>query len=368
MSPNSSQIKKNRNNEGIPKSHSINSLVGARLFLFAEIIIILVIQYIIYFIIISLSKINLNSSSVNDSILIYYVFPLIALILGVYISLIVFQHIFKGRYTFPSPENKTPLFEVFSIFKITKKNLKFQLIYFILILFLVFIPLDFIGYLIPGVLDFSVNALLQNENGISPSQLFFTETNYFYFLLYSVIVYLIVAFREEFFFRIVSISRGRRYIGDSSAVFLFAFAFGLSHLIYIVTSSNFSRDISSALVWGVSAYIIALITGIFFIKKRYFYPLWGAHAFNNIISATTLYLYQFKSIPFKNIALFVYIPCICITIILIIVFRNTINSSFSQFRKTIKNYAKENKGFVFYMILFDIGIAIIIFFFSLFFF
>jgi len=345
-----------------------NNLIKARLFLFLEISIILIIQVSIYMCLVYSFRIDTENISILKSIILYYLFPLISLIFGVILSLLLIKILFKDRQLISSYEDKTPLNDLLSCFKISKNNLKYQFIYMVLLLFLIYIPLDFIGYSIPGVLDFSVKALIENEEGISQSQIFFTETELKFFIFYSVIVYMIVAFREELLFRVVFISRSRHYIGNYSSVLLFSMVFGLSHLIYIVVSENFKQDILPTIIWGISAYIIGLIAGTFFIKKRYFYPLLEAHTFNNVISATALYLYHFKNITFNIISQYIYFPLLSISLLLLIIYRRSVKSALAHIKIIIKSYKKENKNNFKIMILFDIAFAIFIFILILFFF
>jgi membrane protease YdiL (CAAX protease family) len=219
-----------------------------------------------------------------DVITLYYIEPLLTLVLGSIIGLLVINLLFKDKQINPLNKEISPVIDVYSSFKVTKSNFKYQILYTVLLLFLVYIPLDFLGYCIPGVLDFSINSFSN-----SVSVFLFIEPQYTSFIGFAIIMYICVAFKEELLFRAISISRGRRYIGNYSSVFLFSFSFAMSHFAYLLISDNLLRDLIPALTWGISAFIIGLAMGTFYIKKRYIIPLILAHAINNIISATTLW-------------------------------------------------------------------------------
>ena len=142
----------------------------------------------------------------------------------------------------------------------------------------------------------------------------------------------------------------------------------LGHDVYIITSDNIASDLLPALIWGFSAFIVGLAAGTFLIKKRYLLPLIGAHALNNIISATALWLYGIKSIPFKNIAIYLYAPMLICSFILLIVFRKKVKYALSKFFRIPKFYSEESDKKGLRTLLFDIGLGLMIFFLSFLFF
>jgi hypothetical protein len=101
--------------------------------------------------------------------------------------------------------------------------------------------------------------------------------------------------------------------------------------------------------------------GTFFIKKRYIIPLILSHAINNVISATTLWLYNAKSIPFISITLYLYLPLFLVSALLFIVFKKHIKSGLQSFKSIGKEYLNESGSSKITTIFIDIILGIVLF-------
>lgn len=334
----------------------VKTLLIGRAILFFEIMIILLFNFLLYLILNAFFRIDPESTEPMDVITLYYIEPLGTLIIGSILGLFVINILFKDKQINPSNKDIPPIVDVYSCFKVTKSNFKYQILYTALLLFLVYIPLDFLGYCIPGVLDFSIGSFSN-----SVSLFLFIEPQYNIFIGFAVIMYICVAFKEELLFRAISISRGRRYIGNYSSVILFSFSFAMSHFAYLLISDNPIRDFIPALTWGISAFIIGLAMGTFFIKKRYIIPLILSHAINNIISATTLWLYNVRTFTFASISLYLYLPLFLVSIILLIIFIKNVKSGLSAFKKIGAEYFDENSPSKITMILIDVLLGLVLF-------
>jgi membrane protease YdiL (CAAX protease family) len=339
---------------------SIKQLFFGRALLFVEIMIILLFNFVIYYLINFFYRIDMHSTDPIDLITLYYAEPLISIVIGSIIGLLLIKSIFKGRELHPH-EDLTPLNDVYSTLRVSKSNVKYQIMYTFLLLFLIYIPLDFLAYSIPGVMDFSIRSL----SG-SSSEFLFNQPLYVIFVGFAVIMYSCVGCREELLFRAISLSRGRRYIGNYSSIFLFSIAFGASHFAYLALSDNFLEDLIPALIWGLSALIIGLAMGTFFIKKRYLIPLILAHTLNNIISATALWLFHEKSIAFLDIAKTLYLPLLIVSVLLFVIFFGQVKSGLKSFGKIPHEYFTESGDSKIFMILLDLALGFIMFFITLF--
>jgi membrane protease YdiL (CAAX protease family) len=106
-------------------------------------------------------------------------------------------------------EDISPSKNFLSLFNITKKNFKYQLLYGILLLFLIFIPLDFFGYLfLPKMLSYS--SIVLNPTGELSYNSYLMES-YYVFLLSVIIIQISVAIYEETLVRGFLANRGSVY-------------------------------------------------------------------------------------------------------------------------------------------------------------
>ncbi|MEJ2277510.1 MAG: CPBP family intramembrane metalloprotease [Candidatus Lokiarchaeota archaeon] len=248
-----------------------------------------------------------------------------------------------------------------NLFKITAKNWKYQLLYAILLLFLIFIPLDFFTYLfVPNMLNYSAQSLLNSQLN---SYLEFN--NYFIFLIFVIVIQLSVAFYEESFARGFIAYRGKDYFHIVSAVLISSLFFGFGHFAYIFSfnQSGPSYPVSYPLIWFIETFFVGIILAVFFLRKKWIWPLIISHAVNNIISAHAIWNY----IHGNSFILmtFVYIPLLIGSVILFIYYFKVIKSAISTGITFLKSYfkvkEKESKVNIVVRLIFDILIAFLIF-------
>ncbi|MBY8981912.1 MAG: CPBP family intramembrane metalloprotease [Candidatus Lokiarchaeota archaeon] len=231
-------------------------------------------------------------------------------------------------------EEINPAISHLKLYKISKNNFKYQLLYGLLILFLVFIPLDFIFYwLIPDTIEYSVEAL-----GESPKlNAYLSNNNYIIFLISVIIIHISVSFYEETLTRGFLAKRGNDYFQRMSAVIISSLYFGLGHFTYIFKVVSWIP-----LIWFIQTFIVGIILGLFFLRKKWMFPIIFAHAFNNIISAHTLWNYT-NGYNFSDIALYLYAPLLIIGLILVIVQFSRIKAGIMTGMKDFRSYFKNNK-------------------------
>ncbi|MHA1820177.1 MAG: lysostaphin resistance A-like protein, partial [Promethearchaeota archaeon] len=229
----------------------------------------------------------------------------------------------------------------FSSFKMTKENYKYQILYAVLLVFLIYMPIDFLSYSIPGVMDFSLNALLSSEN---PTELdingYLRFTNIIPFLLYVVIIQFCVGFREELYFRGILVSRGRKYMKPNNTIIVSSFIFGMSHFVYYSEMPQGAQSLFYSILWAVTAFIVGFAAATFFLKKRYILSIIIAHSINNIISTTALWMRRNLVLDFINIALRLYVPLLLVSLFLLIFYRQIVKNGLAEGKRVLSDYIK----------------------------
>jgi len=258
-----------------------------------------------------------------------------------------------------------------NLFKITRKNFKFQLLYGVLLLFLIFIPLDFFTYLFaPDMLDF-VSIALQ-PSGESSLNNYFGE-NYFIFLLSIILIPLCVALYEESLVRGFLSHRGSDYVNRMSAVILPSFFFGLGHFRYVFSGSVTEFPIIFPIIWFLQTFLVGIILAMLVLRKHWIFPVIFAHTLNNVISSFSIWNH-INHIDFSFMTFYVYIPLLIIGIILLIWQFSRIKESLSIGWKEFKSYFTRDKtiregtletvvrimmDFLFGLLIFIIGVIIL---------
>ncbi|MHA1795054.1 MAG: lysostaphin resistance A-like protein [Promethearchaeota archaeon] len=238
---------------------------------------------------------------------------------------------------------------------LTTKKFPSQLKDGLLLFLCIYIPLDFLSYLIPGVLDYTVNSL-----NISDTQ---DPLNYFLYsfplmLISTIIVHFFVAVREEFLYREFFLTIGKDELKSPLAFFYSSFLFGLAHFNYVFVSSNTDQPIFYPIWWAINGFVIGLVAATYFLKKQRIFPVIFAHWFNNVFSAVVVRLY-FLGYPFwKTTFLWLYIPVLSIAFILYITRIFKVKQYFSIIRENWRNYFSTVENWKF--IILDVFILLLL--------
>ena len=278
----------------------------------------------------------------------------------------------KQRKRLILEEDISPSRNFLNLFKITKSNFKFQLLYGILLLFLIFIPLDFFGYLlVPEMLDYMSTAL--DTAGEFSLNSYFINENYLIFLFSVILIPICVALYEESLTRGFLTNRGSDYFNKMSAVIITSFFFGLGHFAYIINPSSSGLPIIFPIIWFLQTFLVGIILSMVVLRKHWIFPVIFAHAVNNIITSHSIRNYLF-GIDFSFMTIYVYIPLLIIGLLLFIWQFSRIKESLSIGWKEFKSYfaRDENIGenrletivrimmdFLFGLIIFLIGMIIL---------
>jgi membrane protease YdiL (CAAX protease family) len=325
--------KNNSDNEVTSK----NAFIRTRLFFFLEFVIVLTINLVLYYFALFIDEfLNYIPDTESDWYgTVTYLVYLACTILSSIIGLPLARLLYNSSMVEENQDNFFKLKDFISIFKIKKSNAKYQLLYTILLLFLVFIPLDFLLYLIPGTLDFTIESLLD-----SPLNSYLLLPGFAQFFLISLIIHTTVGIREELLFRGIGVHRGKKYVGNYPSLIIISIAFGMAHFSYIFFSDEILSAALPSIIWGLSAFIISCVSSLFLLKTNYIWPLIGAHTFNNVISTVVIWLFNNQGLLLWQIILIFYLPLLIISIIIGIIFFGRVKSGLKDFMKISQEYIK----------------------------
>jgi len=266
----------------------------------------------------------------------------------------------KQRKKIILKEDISPSKNFLNLFKITKKNFKFQLLYGLLLLFLIFIPLDFFTYfLAPDTLIYHSTVLVFGYNSY-----FFG--NYVIFVSSIIFVPLSVAIYEESLTRGFLANRGSDYFNKMSAVILSSFFFGLGHFVFIFTIPSLGLPIIFPTIWFLQTFLVGIILAMIVQRRHWIFPGIFAHTLNNVITSHTIWNY-INGTDFSFMTMYVYLPLLIIGIILFIWQFSRIKESLSIGFKEFKTYfardkrLKESSSHVIIRIMLDFLFGLIIF-------
>ncbi|MFW9940152.1 MAG: CPBP family intramembrane glutamic endopeptidase, partial [Candidatus Thorarchaeota archaeon] len=288
----------------------------------------------------------------------FYVIRMVMIFLGIPLMLYLTNLVFEfQKKKVIIDEDISPATGHLKLFKITKKNYKYQILYGFLIFFLVFLPIDFFGYILfPDLIGYQANVLIKTTNAyLLPG----IENSYFIFLISAIIIQVSVSVTEETLTRGFLTKRGSEYFFKMSAVIISSLYFGLGHLAYLLDYPSLYP-----FLWFFQAFIIGIILSLVVLRKMWILPAIIAHALNNIVATHTIWNFWHGN-SFKVVAFLVYIPLFLIGILFIIVclllvwsFSNVkqgILNGFNLFKTYFKKDADERSiGDSFFRVFIDI--------------
>ena len=243
---------------------------------------------------------------------------------------------------------------------------KHQLLLGILILFIIFIPLDFLIYfLIPETLEYTAVSLSTQATDS------YLLAPYFIFLISVIIIQISVSIYEESLTRGFLTVRGSEHFHQVSAVLISSLYFGLMHFLYFLNPASKNYPIWVPFIWFLQTLCVGILLAVFIIKKKNIFPIIFAHALNNIISAHAVWNYL-QGNDFMVVTLYLYIPLLFFSTILFIWQYPRIKMGFSSGFNLFKTYFQvderigESKGDLIFRIFLDFLIGVIILVFALF--
>jgi len=327
--------------------------VGEVLFVF------LIIFLFLLFILYGLLPFLVDESSIIYGPL-YYLLRAIIIIIAIPIALLILKNLFLEKKNTATEDNTSPAIAHLKLYSVTEGDFKEQLLYGVLILFIVFIPLDFLIYfLIPEMLEYTGAVLSAQATDTYLLQ------SYYIFLISVIIIQISVAIYEESLSRGFLTKRGSDYFHKMSAVVISSLYFGLMHFAYYLNPISKDYPTWFPFIWFLQTFIVGIMLGIVILKKKRLFPIIFAHALNNIISAHAVWNYL-QGNDFSVVAIYLYLPLLVVSAVLFILYfpriKNGISKGFDEFKTYFKkdDSIGESKGDLYIRIFFDLFIAFLI--------
>ena len=294
--------------------------------------------------------------------ILFYLLRVIMIFIGIPLMLYLSNLLFESqKRKVIIDEDISPSVGHLRLFIITKKNYKYQILYGILIFFLVFLPIDFFTYLlVPRMLEYQASALF----GKSTDK--YLGESYLIFLISVIVIQFSVAISEESVSRGLLTKRGSEHFFRMSAVIISALYFGLGHFAYFLDPISRWYPNWYPFIWFLQAFIIGIILSLMVLRRKWLFPTIIAHTLNNIISAHAVWS-SLQEVSFTLVALYMYYPLLIIGCGLFVWYYSQIKESLSIGFKMLKTYFKcdetseETKGDIIFRVFFDILVGLIIF-------
>lgn len=259
-------------------------------------------------------------------------------------------------------EDVSPAKGHLKLYKITKKNYKYQILYGILIFFLVFLPIDFFSYLlIPGMLEYQSVSII-----FKTTDIYLLSSNYIIFLISAIVIQFSVAITEETVSRGLLAKRGSEHYSRISAVMISALYWGFGHFAYFFDPISRLYPIWYPFIWFFEAFIIGIILALLVLRRKWLFPVIIAHALNNIVSAHAVWSFS-QGINFSIIGLYLYYPLLIIGCIFFVWFYTQIKEGLRIGFGMLRDYFKREKkieatiGDSIFRVFFDIVMGFLIF-------
>ena len=306
----------------------------------------------------------------QDSIVFGLIFNIIRTLIIVFtiplVSILSSKFNVVQKYESNGKKDISPFRMQFKLFKITKKNYKYQILHGLLLLFLVFIPLNFsLFLLIPNLVLYQSISLTFN---LQRSYLLLEE--YFPFLMFVIIIQTSISISEETLFRGFIAKRGAEHFNSVSAALISAYYFGLMEFIFYLNPLSQLFPFWFPFIRFLSSFLIGLILSLTVIRRKWLLPLIFAHSINNIL-LMHIHWSLLRGNEFLTVILYLYVPLLAISLIILIWKFALIKESFSIGLNMLKVYIKNDKkereenSDKYFRILFDIVIGFLIFLFGM---
>jgi len=229
----------------------------------------------------------------------------------------------------------------FLLYKLTKSNYKYQFLYGILLLFLVFIPLNFFLYLLfPEII---IHQKVSEGLNLQNSYLFID--NFIIFLVFLIPIQISIATVEETIYRGFINKRGGEHFNPISAALISAYSYGFLSLIYYLEPIGGYINNIFPIVSFFVLFFIGLILSLITLRRKWLFPSIFANSMSNIIMFSIIWCFNGTN----NVAIFIYIyfPLLIISIILVIWqykrIRESILIGLGMLRTYLKNDKKEDE-------------------------
>ena len=344
-------------------SHNRREIASRRLkFLFYEIVPIFLIIFILQILEWILLPLIVDQSSALFGV--FFNFIRAFVIFGVVILLFFIYNKFKKEKTNGSKEEFALHVGFLRLYTMTKKNFTYQLLYSILLFFLVLTPLEFLLIIsLPQTVTYrALSLVIKTEN------LYLQLDNFLLFLFSACVIQFSISFSEETVFRGLITKRGSEHFYKLSAVMISTVYFALYDVLLkpVVYSVNFYFGV----VWFIKSFLIGLVLSLTILRRKWILPLIFAKTVDSILSNIVIWEFLHSG-DITLLLTFIYGPILVVSLLLLIFQRSRIKESLQIGTKMIKSYfknnikQKESSGDKVFRILFDIILALMLFLFGI---
>ncbi|NVM45371.1 MAG: CPBP family intramembrane metalloprotease [Candidatus Lokiarchaeota archaeon] len=283
----------------------------------------------------------------------FYIIRAFAIFLGIMLFLFV-SHKLKKKNSRPIKKDLTPHIGFLKLYKTTKKNYTYQLLYSFLLFFLILIPLEFVIAIgLPETMPLRVFSVV-----------FEYDDNFILFLFYSIIIQLSISFSEETVFRGLIVKQGSEHFNKLSAVMISTLYFTFAEVF--LNPAYFSVSNYIVVIWFVKSFLIGLVLSLTIIRRKWLLPLILAKTLYSILLSVVVRDYLRGSTLIMPLII-IYSDLLIISLIILILQFSRVKESLQIGVKMIKTYlkddikSKESKGDKLFRILFDILSAFLVF-------
>lgn len=198
----------------------------------------------------------------------------------------------------------------------------------LLILFCALVPMDFLTYLIPGILPYIAN---------SSVGIFFNGFTIEAFITIGVVYNLITGIQEEFVFRGYFLQRYKETGKPSSAWLCSALLFASLH----VSLAAIPTFPAGPILWFSTALVAGLLFGGYVLATKRMLPVVLAHGIGDFISSTSIWTYYstngFAGGMMYSFLFIFYGPMLVAGLVLAIAYRRTIKRAGKTLKRFIRN-------------------------------
>ena len=277
--------------------------------------------------------------SLSYSITFYIIRALIILVL-VPLTLVISTKVFSGSQKGKKIQDSyiSPSKGHLLLYRMTKKNYKFQLLYGILLFLLVLVPLNCLFFVfIPGMVGYQAISL-----SFTVTDYYLLEDNYLLFLLSTIIVQTCVSIANETISKGLIAKRGSDYYSKRSAVIITSLFLGFSEFIFYFDILPIYLPPWFPLIWFLKSFIVGIILSLFIIRKNWLFPIIFAGIINNVFLTNIMWGYLHGVDTFL-LSFFIYIPLLIIDSIILLWEYPRIKKTMQAGVKELKLYLKNDK-------------------------
>jgi len=249
----------------------------------------------------------------------------------------------------------------FMLYKISRNNYKYQLLYGILLLFLVFIPVNFFLYLLgPEIFIY-----LKISEGLDLINSYLFIDNFVIFLILLIPIQISIAIVTESIYRGFINKRGGEHFNQISAALISSYSYGLLGFISYLDLIGSDINILYFIIWFFTLFFVGLILSLITIRRKWLFPAIFAHSMSNLILFSIVWFYNGTNNA--EILLYIYFPLLVVGIVLFIWQRKRIRESISIGTGLLKSYLRndekkdEKRSDKNFRLIFDIFVGFLVF-------